>query len=82
MYACVFNKRRIEEKVNEEGHDENLDVILAKFPVGITDLQLGPDGYIYPVSLSAVQSDCDDEMDGCLINGGMRGAIFRIVPEK
>jgi glucose/arabinose dehydrogenase len=73
---------RLEEEVSEDGDDKSLHVILAKFPGGITDLQLGPDGYIYVVSLSAAQSDCDDDMDGCLINGGMRGAIFRIVPEK
>jgi aldose sugar dehydrogenase len=73
---------RLAEIMNEDGDEKNLDVILAKFPGGITDLQLGPDGYIYVVSLSEVKADCDHETDGCLINGGMRGAIFRLVPEK
>ncbi len=63
-----------------DGNDDNLDIVLGKFPGGITDVQMGPDGYIYVLSLSAVQFDCDRDVAGCLINGGMKGAIFRIVP--
>ena len=63
-----------------DGKDDNLTSIVAKFPGGITDVQVGPDGYIYLVSLSALQGDCDREKAGCTISGGMKGAIFRVVP--
>lgn len=65
-----------------DGNDDDLDNTIAKFPGGVTDVQVGPDGYIYVLSLSAKQGDCDGELAGCLVNGGMKGAIFRIVPNQ
>jgi aldose sugar dehydrogenase len=65
-----------------DGDDENFDIILAQAPGGVIDVQLGPDGYIYFVSLNVNVSDCDVEEDGCLVHGGIKGAIFRIVPKN
>jgi glucose/arabinose dehydrogenase len=87
LYRFDLNKDRtslslsgiLSDKLSD-GNDDNLDNIVAKFPGGITDVQIGPDGYIYLISLSARQGDCDREMAGCGISGGMKGAIFRIVP--
>jgi aldose sugar dehydrogenase len=43
-------KGELEDKMIDSD-DEDLDVILAKAPGAITDIQIGPDGYIYIVSL-------------------------------
>jgi aldose sugar dehydrogenase len=90
IYHFDLNKNRTELSLSgpladklDDGNNDTLIINLGKFPGGITDLQLGPDGYIYLVTLSAVEGDCDREMSaGCLINGGMKGAIYRIVPKK
>jgi glucose/arabinose dehydrogenase len=58
------------------------DLIIGQAPGGITDIQVGPDGYIYIVSLYSKHSDCDHETPGCLVHGGIKGAIFRIVPKN
>ncbi len=87
LYRFDLNKDRtglslsgiLSDKLSD-GNDDNLDNIVAKFPGGITDVQVGPDGYVYLVSLSALQGDCDTELAGCGISGGMKGVIFRIVP--
>jgi glucose/arabinose dehydrogenase len=89
LYRFDLNKDRtslslsgiLSDKLSN-GTDDNLDNTVAKFPGGITDVQIGPDGYIYLVSLSALQGDCDREQAGCGISGGMKGAIFRIVPNN
>lgn len=89
LYRFDLNKDRtslslsgiLSDKLSN-GTDDNLDNTVAKFPGGITDVQIGPDGYIYLVSLSARQGDCDREQAGCGISGGMKGAIFRIVPNN
>jgi glucose/arabinose dehydrogenase len=49
---------------------------------GITDLQVGPDGYLYVLSPSAGGGDCHGtSTDQCVpYNSPVEGAIFRIVP--
>ena len=49
---------------------------------GITDLQVGPDGYLYVLSPSAGGGDCHGaSTDQCIpYNSPVEGAIFRIVP--
>jgi hypothetical protein len=59
-------------------------IIFAKGFGGITDMKVGPDGYLYILSLYASGDDC-----GPIYQAGnlcisytkpMNGAIFRIVP--
>jgi aldose sugar dehydrogenase len=50
---------------------------------GITDMQLGPDGYLYILSLYAGGDDCKPSFPNipCIPYGSpMKGAIFRVVP--
>jgi aldose sugar dehydrogenase len=63
------------------GDDYDLDVILAQAPGAIIDIEVGPEGYIYIVSLNVRHSDCDNEYPACRVNGGIKGEIFRIVPK-
>jgi hypothetical protein len=50
----------------------------------ITDLEVGPDGYLYVLSLFQGGNDCSVEILGnpCIsYNSTSQGTIFRIVPE-
>ncbi|MBV9179169.1 MAG: PQQ-dependent sugar dehydrogenase [Nitrososphaeraceae archaeon] len=50
---------------------------------GITDIQIGPDGYLYVLSLYAGGDDCNPILPNapCFsYNSPMEGSIFRIVP--
>jgi glucose/arabinose dehydrogenase len=71
----------LEDKMTA-GDDENFDILFAQAPGAVIDIQLGPDGYIYFVSLYVNVSDCDVKEVGCLVQGGIKGAIFRIVPNN
>jgi glucose/arabinose dehydrogenase len=88
IYHFDLNKKRTELSLKGEladkmtdGHDDDLYVILAQAPGAITDIQIGPDGYIYYVSLNVIHSDCDRATPGCLVHAGIEGAIFKIVPK-
>jgi aldose sugar dehydrogenase len=50
---------------------------------GITDMEVGPDGYLYILSLYAGGDDCNDLFPNtpCIpYNSPLQGSIFRIVP--
>ena len=77
----LFSRGQPSSKI-ANSYDDILDQALAQFPGGIIDIQLGPDGHIYIVSLNAKHSNCDREFEGCLVHGGIKGTIFRIVPKN
>jgi hypothetical protein len=58
------------------------EIIFAQGPGGIVDIQIGPDGYIYVLSLLATVSDCDPILPGCVVTGSvsLEGVIHKIVP--
>jgi aldose sugar dehydrogenase len=62
--------------------DEMKETIFAQGPGGILDIQIGPDGYIYVLSLLATVSDCDPVLAGCVVTDSARleGVIHKIVP--
>jgi aldose sugar dehydrogenase len=62
--------------------DEMKETIFAQGPGGIVDIQIGPDGYIYVLSLLATNSDCDPVLAGCVVPDSSRleGVIHKIVP--
>ena len=51
---------------------------------GITDMQIGPDGYLYVLSINEGGTDCyavKNKTSPCVsYNSGLEGTIFRIVP--
>ena len=74
----------LEDKVSDV-KNETQDVIFAKGFGGITDMKVGPDGYLYILSLYAGGDDC-----GPIYQPGnlcisytkpLNGAIFRILPK-
>ena len=60
----------------------NMANIFAEGPGGIIDIQVGPDGYMYVLSLFQKGSDCNPDAVGCVLenNSQIKGAIFRITP--
>jgi aldose sugar dehydrogenase len=70
----------LKDKIASEDDDSLKKIIFAKAPGAIIDIQVGPDGFIYFVSLNVKVSDCDPEAPGCLVKYGIKGSIHRIVP--
>jgi glucose/arabinose dehydrogenase len=89
IYHFDLNKNRTELSLNGSLKDkiaskdeDSFKIIFAQAPGGITDIQVGPDGYIYFVSLNVTVGDCDPDEPGCFVSGGIKGEIFRIVPKN
>jgi aldose sugar dehydrogenase len=57
------------------------DTIIGKGFGAITDLSLGPDGYLYILSLYQGGDDCRITDNECIpYDSGIQGAIFRLIP--
>ena len=73
----------LKDKVVNTKNETN-GTIFAKGFGGITDMQVGPDGYLYVLSLYASGADCDEiRRPGkiCIpYNKSLDGALFRIQP--
>jgi aldose sugar dehydrogenase len=56
--------------------------LFAQGPGGIIDIQIGPDGYMYVLSLLQKGSECNPDAVGCVLDdkSQIKGAIFRIIP--
>jgi aldose sugar dehydrogenase len=65
-----------------ESSEDMKETIFAQGPGGIVDIQIGPDGYVYILSLLATVSDCDPVLAGCVVTDSspIEGVIHRIVP--
>jgi glucose/arabinose dehydrogenase len=65
-----------------ESPAEMKETIFAQGPGAILDIQIGPDGYIYVLSLLATTSDCDPVLVGCVVTDSshLEGVIHKIVP--
>jgi aldose sugar dehydrogenase len=76
-------KAPLDDKV-ANNKDELKDVIFAKGFGGITDIEVGPDGYLYVLSLHSAGTDCETVKgtdEKCIsFSTGNLGSIFRIVP--
>jgi len=68
------------------GSDETKRLIFARGFGGITDIQIGPDGYLYILSLYQGGNDCDTaryKSPSCVsYTTPLQGTIFRIVPNS
>ena len=66
--------------------EETRNVIFGEGFGGITDLEVGPDGYLYVLSLYQGGNDCDTSKywtPSCIsYTTGLEGTIFRIVPNS
>jgi glucose/arabinose dehydrogenase len=94
IYNFDLNQNRTEVMINSsslegkiiQNRNELEDSIFIKTPGGITDMELGPDGYLY--ILSSIQEvetqDCTlDRNQNCLDYSGfppITGGIFKVVP--
>jgi glucose/arabinose dehydrogenase len=72
----------LKDKVASQEDEFLSERIFAEAPGAVVDLQVGPEGYLYVVSLYVDINDCDIGAPGCLVADGPKGAIFRIVPAK
>jgi hypothetical protein len=90
IYHFELNEARTELILNNSGNSniskilENIDQseTFAQGPGGVIDIQVGPDGYLYVLTLLLKGSDCIPDEPGCVTNNSskVKGAIFRIVP--
>jgi aldose sugar dehydrogenase len=83
IYHFMLNKNRT-GLVNKNVLNSSKDVHFGYGFGGITDIEVGPDGYMYVLSLYEGGGDCDpDNMPFCFkYNSVLEGTIFRIVPVK
>jgi len=60
------------------------DVIFGEGFSGITDLEVGPDGYLYVLSLQESGKGCDaTHLNNCLLyNSPIDGTIYKLVPSS
>jgi aldose sugar dehydrogenase len=91
IYHFELNKKRsalilqnqLSDKIAET-NKELEEVTFGRGFGGITDIQVGPDGYLYVLSLHEGGTDCyaiKNKTDACIgYNSGVEGTIFRIVP--
>jgi glucose/arabinose dehydrogenase len=92
IYRFDLNDDRTELLLNgplkdgiANSHQELKEIIFASGFGPITDLQVGPDGYLYVLSLNAASENCDTRISfaKCLQhNSDTLGAIFRIIPAE
>jgi glucose/arabinose dehydrogenase len=90
LYHFDLNTKRTELSLNgllndrvADSFDELEEIIFAQGFGGITDLEIGPDGYIYILSLYVGGGNCDPKFPDtpCIqYNSTNMGTIFRIIP--
>jgi hypothetical protein len=76
----------LEDKV-ADNIDELEGIIFGEGFGGITDMEVGPDGYLYVLSLHQGGENCgpsetSSNKDCIEYDSGVRGVIFRIIPNK
>ena len=76
----------LEDKM-ADNPDEFKDLIFGEGFGGVTDLEVGPDGYLYVVSLLQGGDNCrtsitSSDKNCVAYSSGMEGKIFRIVPQE
>jgi aldose sugar dehydrogenase len=94
LYHFDLNKKRtalslrepLKDKIsNNPAELQKGGIIFGKRFGGITDIQVGPDGYLYVLSLYQGGSNCrarNDRSECVAYSSPVAGTIFRIVPTK
>ena len=93
IYHFELNKDRstliLKDHLSDKLADTNNEleeVIFGRGFGGITDIQVGPDGFLYVLSVNEGGTDCyammnNNSTGACVsYNSGLEGTIFRIVP--
>ena len=92
IYHFELNENRTELSFNDSLNNTQLDIlkgstrgegeVFARGPGGVIDIQVGPDGYMYVLTLLLKGTQCNPEEVGCVTNDDskIKGAIFRIMP--
>ena len=64
--------------------EELEQVIFGKGFGGITDIEIGPDGYLYILTTNKGGHNCNESNNDICIkySSGEEGAVFRITPKK
>jgi aldose sugar dehydrogenase len=81
--GLVLNGSLADKVANSPKELQKGDIIFGKGFGGITDLQVGPDGYLYVLSLYSGGGNCrlKNNMSECIAySSPLPGTIFRIVP--
>lgn len=73
---------KLEDKIADE-NGELKDIIFGTGFAGITDIKVGPDGYLYILSVEEGGSNCSKQkvQDCVKYETGIVGTIYRIVPK-
>jgi aldose sugar dehydrogenase len=75
---------RLHDKIADDNNNELQNIIFGRGFGGITDVQIGPDNYIYVLSLYQGGHNCDPQKvsrEQCIqYNSDAIGTIFRITP--
>jgi aldose sugar dehydrogenase len=80
------NGSSVADRIAQDNNKELEEMISTKAAGGITDMELGPDGYLYILSLTgdAGGGDCTpDRKENCVDYDGFsltKGGIFKVVP--
>jgi len=89
IYHFDLNENRTSPVLNNQLTDNKADNMEELEPVtfgtgfgGITDMKMGPDGYLYILTIAEEGDDCHvtTSKDCVAYNSGIEGTIFRIVP--
>jgi glucose/arabinose dehydrogenase len=83
--GLVLNGSLADKVVNNPNELKNGRILFGKGFGGITDIQVGPDGYLYVFSLYQGSEDCGVKTNSsrCIVYGSSPpGTIFRIVPAR
>jgi glucose/arabinose dehydrogenase len=83
--GLILNGSLADKVVNNPNELRKGGIIFGKGLGGITDIQVGPDGYLYVFSLYQGGEDCGVKTNSsrCIAYGSSPpGTIFRIVPER
>jgi glucose/arabinose dehydrogenase/plastocyanin len=83
--GLVLNNLLSDKVANSPNELKNGRIIFGKGFGGITDMQVGPDGYLYVLSLYQGGNDCGAETNssGCVAySSALPGTVFRIVPAR
>ena len=92
LYHFDLNKKRNELLLNGHLHDKIADnkeelqnIILGQGFDGITDMEVGPDGYLYILSIQQSGGDCGGLVstgDCIQMSSPIVGTIYKIVPKS
>ena len=88
LYHFDLNEDRTELSLDSDLEDKVADVqveaksnLFGKGFIAITDIEVGPDGYLYVLSLDRSGHDCDPKSPNCVrYDSTIYGTLYKIYP--